>query len=86
MKGVVSVQELNILAFRESYYIVILDFLLNLGTLSSWTSQSTYQVWEIPLLRRRGFQYLVIMDRKRKRDFGKDICITKSIGVGHWGN
>lgn len=86
MKGVISVQELNILAFRDSYYIVILDFLLNLGTVSSWTSQSTYQVWEIPLLRIRGFQYLVIMDRKKKRDFGKDICITKSTGVGHWGN
>ena len=51
MKGVISVQELNILAFRDSYYIVILGFLLNLGTVSSWTSQSTYQVWEIPLLR-----------------------------------
>ena len=43
MKGVILVQDLNILAFRESYCIVILDFLLNLGTLSSWTSQSTYQ-------------------------------------------
>lgn len=56
MKGVISVQELNILAFRKSYYMVILDFLLNLGTLSLWTSQSKYQVWEIPLLRIRGFQ------------------------------
>lgn len=56
MKGVISVQELNILAFRKSYYMVTLDFLLNLGTLSSWTSQSKYQVWEIPLLRIRGFQ------------------------------